>query len=114
MTEKEKSYAGILYQSGNPELIADCDITVKKLYEENQLHTLDRKVRQVAIRNLLGKVGKNCTVEQTLFCTYGYTTTLGDHVFLNATCKLMIAEKSPLATMSLLLPMFVSFQKNTP
>lgn len=29
MTEKEKSYAGILYQSGNPELIADCDITVK-------------------------------------------------------------------------------------
>lgn len=33
MTEKEKSYAGILYQSGNPELIADCDITVKKLYE---------------------------------------------------------------------------------
>ncbi len=33
MTEKEKSYAGILYQAGNPELIADCDITVKKLYE---------------------------------------------------------------------------------
>ena len=33
MTEKEKSYAGLLYQPGDPELVADRDVTVKKLYE---------------------------------------------------------------------------------
>lgn len=30
MTEKEKSYAGILYQPGDAELAADRDETVKK------------------------------------------------------------------------------------
>lgn len=93
MTEKEKSYAGILYQPGDPELTAERDITVKKLYEYNNLDPLDRELRQDAIRGLLGSVGKNCTVEQPLFCTYGYNTTLGDNCFLNVNCKLMDSGK---------------------
>ena len=32
MTEKEKSYAEMLYQPGDPELVADREITIKKLY----------------------------------------------------------------------------------
>lgn len=89
MTEKEKSHAGLLYQPGDPELAADRDVTVKKLYDYNNLHPLEREARQAAIRELLGKVGENCTVEQPLFCTYGYNTTLGDNCFLNVNCKLM-------------------------
>ncbi len=89
MTEKEKSHAGMLYQPGDPELAADRDVTVKKLYDYNNLHPLEREARQAAIRELLGKVGENCTVEQPLFCTYGYNTTLGDNCFLNVNCKLM-------------------------
>lgn len=45
MTEKEKSYAGILYQPGDPELVADRDITVQKLYAYNNLHPLEREAR---------------------------------------------------------------------
>ena len=33
MTEKEKSYAEMLYQTGDPELAADRDRTVSRLYE---------------------------------------------------------------------------------
>ena len=40
MTEKEKSYAGLLYQPGDPELVADRDETVKKLYEYNRILSL--------------------------------------------------------------------------
>ena len=58
MTEKEKSYAGLLYQPADPELAADRDVTAKKLYEYNQLHPLDREARQAAIREILGKTGK--------------------------------------------------------
>lgn len=29
MTEKEKSHAGMLYQPGDPELVADRDMTIK-------------------------------------------------------------------------------------
>lgn len=93
MTEKEKSLAGMLYQPGDFELAADRDITVKKLYDYNNIYPLDCDTRQSAIRGLLGKVGDNCTVEQPLFCTYGYNTTVGDNFFLNVNCKLMDSGK---------------------
>ena len=93
MTEKEKSYAGILYQPGDPELVADRDVTIKKLCEYNKMNPLDRETRRAAIRGILGKAGDNCTVEQPLFCTYGYNTTVGDNFFLNVNCKLMDSGK---------------------
>lgn len=93
MTEKEKSHAGMLYQPGDAELAADRDITVKKLYDYNNLHPLDRNARREAIRGLLGKTGNNCVVEQPLFCTYGYNTAVGDNFFLNVNCKLMDSGK---------------------
>ena len=93
MTEKEKSYAGMLYQPGDPELAGDRDVTVKKLYDYNQIHPLDRDRRQAAIRELFGKAGENCTVEQPLFCTYGYNTTVGDNFFLNVNGRLMDSGK---------------------
>lgn len=51
----EKSYAELLYQPGDPELVADRDVTVKKLHECNHIHPLDCGARQAAIRGLLGK-----------------------------------------------------------
>lgn len=93
MTEKEKSYAELLYQPGDPELVADRDLTVKKLYEYNNIHPLNRSARQAAIRDILGKVGDNCIVEQPFFCTYGYNTTVGDNFFLNVNGKFMDSGK---------------------
>lgn len=93
MTEREKSYAEILYQPGDPELAADRDITVKKLYEYNSLNPLDREARSKAIKGILGGTGDNCTVEQPIFCTYGYNTTVGDNFFLNVNGKLMDSGK---------------------
>ncbi len=93
MTEKEKSYAEMLYQPADPELVADREVTVKKLYEYNRLDPLDREALQEAIRGIFGKTGENCVVEQPLFCTYGYNTTVGDNFFLNVDCKLMDSGK---------------------
>lgn len=93
MTEKEKSHAQLLYQPGDPELVADRDVTIQKLHHYNNLHPLDREARRAAIGDLLGSVGENCVVEQPLFCTYGYNTTVGDNFFLNVNCKLMDSGK---------------------
>src|SRR5699024_527230 len=49
--------------------------------------------RRAAIRDLLGAVGSNCTVEQPLFCTYGCNVTLGNNCFFNVNCKLMDSGK---------------------
>ena len=93
MTEKEKSYAEMLYHPADAELAADRDVTVKKVYEYNNLNPLDREKRSEAIRGILGKVGKNCVVEQPIFCTYGYNTTVGDNFFMNVNGKLMDSGK---------------------
>lgn len=93
MTEKEKSYAEMLYQPADAELAADRDVTVKKVYEYNNLNPLDREKRSEAILGILGKVGKNCVVEQPIFCTYGYNTTVGDNFFMNVNGKLMDSGK---------------------
>lgn len=93
MTEKEKSYAEMLYQPGDAELSADRDVTVGKLYDYNNIHPLKREERRAAIKNILGKVGENCTVEQPLFCTYGYNTTVGDNFFMNVGGRLMDSGK---------------------
>lgn len=93
MTEREKSYAGVLYQPADPELAADREATVRKLHAYNRLDPLDRPARDRAIREILGKAGKNCTVEQPLFCTYGYNVTVGDNFFLNVNGKLMDSGK---------------------
>ncbi len=89
MTEKEKSYAGLLYQPNDPELTSDRDKTVQKLCDYNHLNPLDHKAKEQAIRNILGRSGENCTVQQPLFCTYGYNVTVGDNFFLNVNGKLM-------------------------
>lgn len=93
MTEKEKSYAQMLYQPGDPELVADRDQTIQKLYEYNNLNPLDRQTRRQAIQDLFGRVGQNCIVEQPFFCTYGYNISVGDNFFLNVNGKLMDSGK---------------------
>ena len=93
VTEREKSYAEMLYQPADPELAADRDVTVQKLYEYNRLHPLDRQARAAAIRGLFGSVGENCVVEQPLFCTYGYNVTVGDNFFMNVNGRLMDSGK---------------------
>ena len=104
MTEKEKSHAEQLYQPGDPELVADRDVTIQKLYDYNRMHPLDREARQAAIRELFGSVGENCTVEQQLFCTYGYNVSVGDNFFLNVNCKLMDSGKITIGNNVLIAP----------
>ena len=93
MTEREKSYAEMLYQPGDPELAADRDVTVRKLYQYNNMDPLDRDGRRAAIGEILGKTGENCVVEQPLFCTYGYNVTVGDNFFMNVNGRLMDSGK---------------------
>lgn len=93
MTEKEKSYAELLYQPNDPELTQDRNVTVRKLQDYNNMDPLDYAGREEAIRGILGKTGKNCVVQQPLFCTYGYNTCVGDNFFLNVNGKLMDSGK---------------------
>jgi acetyltransferase-like isoleucine patch superfamily enzyme len=104
LTEQEKSFAGMLYQPGDAELTALRDATVQKLYVYNQLYPLDRTARAEALKGLLGRVGKNCVIEQPLFCTYGSNTTVGDNFFMNVGGKLMDSGKITIGNNVMLAP----------
>ena len=93
MTEKERSFAGLLYQPGDPALVAEREKTTATLYAYNQLNPLDREGRDRLLRELLGHVGANAVVEQPLFCTYGTNTTVGDNFFMNVGGRLMDSGK---------------------
>ncbi len=93
MTEKEKSHKGLIYQPNETELIQERNLKTKKLYEYNNINPLNTEEREIAIKNLFGKVGKNCIVEQPFFCTYGYNISVGDNFFINTDCKLLDAGK---------------------
>ena len=94
MTEKEKSFAGLLYQPGDPALVAEREKTTATLYAYNQLNPLDREGRDRLLRELLGHVGANAVVEQPLFCTYGTNTTVGDNVFIAPNVCIITEEHS--------------------
>lgn len=79
----------MLYQPQDQELTLDREKTVEKLYVYNQLNPLDGNNKNKKLKELLGKVGENCTVQQPFFCTYGYNIFLGNQCFINVNCKLM-------------------------
>ncbi|WP_179394567.1 sugar O-acetyltransferase [Lacticaseibacillus absianus] len=92
-SEREKCAAGLLYQPYAPDLVADRDITIKKVYDYNHLYPLERDKREAALRDLLGSVGQSPMIEQPLFCTYGYNVTVGDNFYMNINGKLMDSAK---------------------
>ncbi|WP_390405546.1 sugar O-acetyltransferase [Lacticaseibacillus jixiensis] len=93
LSEREKCYAGQLYDPYVAELVADRDETIKKVYAYNHLYPLKRDEREAALRELLGGVGKNIDIEQPMFCTYGFNTTVGDNFYMNINGKLMDSAK---------------------
>ncbi|WP_262316120.1 sugar O-acetyltransferase [Lacticaseibacillus parakribbianus] len=92
-SEKEKSFAGELYQPNDAALTAERAETTRRLYDYNHLHPLQKAERTAALRGLLGHVGANCVIEQPLFTTYGTNTVVGDNFFMNVNGRLMDSGK---------------------
>ncbi|WP_407890867.1 sugar O-acetyltransferase [Lacticaseibacillus sp. N501-2] len=93
LSQREQCYAGLLYDPYVPELVADRDETIKKVYAYNHIYPLKRQERTAALHDLLGQVGENAVIEQPLFCTYGFNTKVGDNFFMNINGKLMDSGK---------------------
>lgn len=53
------------------------------MYEYNQVRPSDQEKRERLLRELLGKVGEACIVEQPIQANWGKHTYLGDRVYIN-------------------------------
>ncbi len=87
MTEQEKCYAGLLYDTtfpGREEMHLKC---ADLCYEYNRTMPSNMARREELIRQLFGKVGKNPYVEPNIFCGFGFNIEVGDNFFANNNCN---------------------------
>lgn len=78
MTEKEKQQAGELYNSRDPELVADRVKANKFCLEYNRLPCNDYIKRQWMLDRLVALRGENTVIESDFFCDYGYNIIIGN------------------------------------
>jgi len=89
MTQKERMIAGELYQSGDPELVADRRSCRLLLHRYNHSTVDDVEERKAILGELLPHVGANFTVEPPFYCDYGYNIRTGANVYFNFDCVVL-------------------------
>ncbi len=87
--EKKKCHQGLLYDSGEPGLVAERCAAKELCHDYNALRPLQSKERQAIIRRLFGKVGENFSIEPPFWCDYGYNIRCGDNFYMNHGCVIL-------------------------
>lgn len=86
-TEKEKMLAGEAYNC----LDADLEAERQQVNRLLRLYNLAEAAaeRQTILQQMLGRVGRESTIESPFYCVYGQNIHLGDHVYLNVQCTIL-------------------------
>lgn len=94
MTEKEKAYAGLLYEANSDkELTASWKDTKRKCFEYNNTPPWNEEGREKSIKNLLQKTGERITVLSPFHCDYGYNIEVGEDFFSNMNLVILDGAK---------------------
>ena len=91
MTELEKLLNNEWYNTDSEDIRAAC-VHVKNMFlEYNQIPTSEPEKRESILRKAFGAVGKKPWIESPFQCDIGYTTKLGDYVYMNHNCVFLDA-----------------------
>lgn len=83
MTELEKMLNGMLYQANDKELSLMRSKASELTYEYNLLKPNDKKRQQAILKELLGSMGEDVTINRPFLIDYGCHLFIGDHFFAN-------------------------------
>ena len=89
MTEKEKMLAGEYYLASDPQLTEERQKARRLTRLYNQSTEEQPQERDRLIRELFGSVGKDCYIEPTFRCDYGYNIRVGDNFYANFDCVML-------------------------
>lgn len=86
-TEMQKMLAGVLYDAGDPELVAQRKIAreLTRLYNA----TTEDDDRDSILSRLFGSVGEGVFIEPPFRCDYGRYIHLGRNVYMNYGCVIL-------------------------
>lgn len=94
MTEKEKREKGLIYNPNyDAELRGEMVKAQDLCYEYNNIKPSETTARIEKINQILGKIGKNCLIEQPFICDYGYNIEVGDNFYANHNLIILDAAK---------------------
>ncbi len=83
MTEKEKMINGEKYYPMDKSLEQDRFLAKSLCMEYNALYPDQIEKKNEILTRLVGKRGKNLTIEPNFFCDYGYNLEFGETVYIN-------------------------------
>ena len=76
-------YNGELYDATNQTLFEERQRCKDLCFELNTLKPSEIEKRNIIIRKILAKTGKNFTIEQPFMCDYGYNIEIGENFYSN-------------------------------
>ncbi len=93
MNQKERMLAGLPYKAwmdGLSEERLNCRM---KIHEFNHCLPTEKEKQQKLLREILGKMGEQCSIEAPFHCDYGYNIEVGENFFANFNCVILDVGK---------------------
>ena len=83
MTLEERMSNGKIYYCNDPDLMADQQRCLEKLYDFNQTRPSEPEKRAKLMQELLGSVGEGCYIEPPFHANWGRNVHFSDYVYAN-------------------------------
>ena len=83
MTEKEKMLSGRMYNPEDTQLKSERAAVKALCMEYNNIPYGETELKKSVLKKILGKTGKNFTIEANFFCDYGYNIEIGENFYSN-------------------------------
>ncbi len=84
MTQRERMDAGLVYDSGDPEIMDEQGGYLEKLYDFNATRPSEMQKRETLLKEMFGSIGKGCYIEPPFHANWGGKHCyFGDWVYAN-------------------------------
>lgn len=104
MNQKERMLAGLPYKGWLDGLEEERTACKKKIYRYNQIMPGQWAELDEALRELLGKAGKNAYIEPPFRCDYGWNIEVGDNFYANYNLTVLDVAKVSVGNNVMLAP----------
>ncbi|MGL5583650.1 MAG: sugar O-acetyltransferase [Cetobacterium sp.] len=104
MTEREKMLAGLLYNCGDSELLAQWHKAKDLIRSYNQIDSSNLEEKNTILTELLGGKGKNLWITAPFFVDYGNNIYFGSNCEVNMNCTFLDDNKIIIGDNALIAP----------
>lgn len=104
MTEREKMLAGLLYDCGDAELLAQWHRAKDLVRDYNRTDSADLKEKDRILSALLGGRGENLWITPPFFVDYGCNIFFGDNCEVNLNCVFLDSGRITVGNNALIAP----------